>query len=148
MLPRALSYLAHAGLRDLAMAVVFQVMVPAHAAGVMFTSPPPGLQGEAWQEGERLVNATFGLGAPVVEGASPVDQVRLSRGGALVDQVVPAKPSALVVGAAGLELRQLREEEATRPALDPSALRQLGDIATRLEAGGPGPFDVEFAVER
>jgi len=60
-LPRALAYLAHAGVRDLAMAVVLQVMVRAEAAGVLFTAPPPGLEGEHWRPGERLINATLGL---------------------------------------------------------------------------------------
>src|SRR6185312_1597590 len=53
-LPRALAYLSHAGVRDLAMAVVLQVMVQAEAAGVLFTAPPPGLSGETWHPDERL----------------------------------------------------------------------------------------------
>jgi len=42
LLPRALEHLSRCGVRDLAMAVVVQKVVPAAASGVLFTSPPPG----------------------------------------------------------------------------------------------------------
>ncbi|WP_437778418.1 PEP/pyruvate-binding domain-containing protein [Sorangium sp. So ce1097] len=147
-LPRALAYLAHAGVRDLAMGVVLQVMVRAEAAGVLFTAPPPGLEGERWRAGERLVNVTLGLGAPVVDGAVAADTIRLARdGGRVVASAVAQKRRALVVGAAGLEEIPVPEARAERPALDEAALRQLAELAARLEQGGRGPFDVEFAVE-
>ncbi|MGK3999257.1 PEP/pyruvate-binding domain-containing protein [Sorangium sp. So ce1024] len=147
-LPRALAYLAHAGIRDLAMGVVLQVMVRAEAAGVLFTAPPPGLEGEAWRAGERLVNVTLGLGAPVVDGAVAADTIRIARdGGRVVASAVAQKRRALVVGAAGLEEIPVPEERVERPALDEAALRQLAELAARLEQGGKGPFDVEFAVE-
>ncbi|WP_437913474.1 PEP/pyruvate-binding domain-containing protein [Sorangium sp. So ce302] len=147
-LPRALAYLAHAGVRDVAMGVVLQVMVRAEAAGVLFTAPPPGLEGEHWHAGERLVNATLGLGAPVVDGAAAADTIRLARdGGRVVASAVAQKRRALVVGAAGLEEIPVPEPSAEQPALGEAALRQLAELAERLEQGGKGPFDVEFAVE-
>ncbi len=102
-LPRALAYLAHAGVRDLGMAVVLQLMVQADAAGVLFTAPPPGLDGEHWRPDERLVNATLGLGAPVVEGAAPVDTIRLPHAHGAPLAVLADKRHALVVGPSGLE---------------------------------------------
>src|SRR5262249_27168059 len=103
-LPTALIYLAHAGVRDLGMAVVLQVMVQAESAGVLFTAPPPGLAGEQWRGGERLINATFGLGAPVVEGATATDTVRLSPGGfSVVASMVAEKRRSLVIGPEGIE---------------------------------------------
>ncbi|WP_438016371.1 PEP/pyruvate-binding domain-containing protein [Sorangium sp. So ce315] len=147
-LPRALAYLAHAGVRDLAMGVVLQIMVRAEAAGVLFTAPPPGLEGERWRAGERLVNVTLGLGAPVVDGAVAADTIRIARdGGRMVASAVAQKRRALVVGAAGLEEIPVPEARAERPAVDEAALRQLAELAARLEQGGKGPFDVEFAVE-
>ncbi|WP_437315924.1 PEP/pyruvate-binding domain-containing protein [Sorangium sp. So ce385] len=147
-LPRALAYLAHAGVRDVAMGVVLQVMVRAEAAGVLFTAPPPGLEGEHWRAGERLVNATLGLGAPVVDGAVAADTLRIARGGGkVVASAVAQKRRALVVGAAGLEEVAVPAARADRPALGEAALQQLAELAERLEQGGKGPFDVEFAVE-
>ncbi|AUX47834.1 phosphoenolpyruvate synthase [Sorangium cellulosum] len=147
-LPRALAYLAHAGIRDAAMGVVLQVVVRAEAAGVLFTAPPPGLEGEHWRAGERLVNATLGLGAPVVDGAAAADTIRIARaGGGVVSSAVAQKRRALVVGAAGIEEVVVPEARAEQPALGEAALQQLAELAERLEQGGKGPFDVEFAVE-
>jgi pyruvate,water dikinase len=149
VLPRSIAYLAHAGLRDLAMAVLLQSMVEAEAAGVLFTAPPPGLEGEAWRRGERLVCATHGLGGPVVDGAAPTDSYRLAReGGGVVATVIAHKTRALVVGQGGLEERELAERDASRPALGADVLRELATLADRLEAElGGGSLDVEFAVE-
>ncbi len=95
-LPRALMYLAQADVRDAAMAVVLQITVPCEAAGVLFTAPPPGLEGPTWARHERLVHATWGLGAPVVEGAATSDAVRFSRAeGAVVATVIAEKRRAL-----------------------------------------------------
>ncbi len=145
--PRALAYLAHVGVRSYAMAVVIQPMLRADAAGVMFTAPPPGLEGDQFPPGERLVHATFGLGAPVVEGATSADAVRLAKGGAVVGRVVADKRRALVIGKEGPEEIDVPPDAAQLPALGPDALAQLTDLADRLEhAMGPG-VDVEFAVE-
>lgn len=155
-LPRALAYLAHAGVRELAMAVVLQRMVRAEAAGVLFTGPPHGLEGEHWHADERLVNATLGLGAPVVEGAAPVDTVRLARDGrAAAYAVIAEKRRSLVVGPSGLTEIEVPLDQARAPALGPAALRELASLADRLELGAPAlfkgsrpaPLDVEFAVE-
>lgn len=148
LLPAALTYLAHTGVRELGMGVVLQLMIPAEAAGVLFTAPPPGLEGEHWREGERLVNATFGLGAPVVDGAASADTMRLSRrDGTVIDRVIADKPRALVVGAEGVEEIAVPPERLQRPSLTEETLAELGALATKLEQGGKGPLDVEFAVE-
>jgi pyruvate,water dikinase len=155
-LPRALAYLAHAGVRELGMAVVLQLVVHAEAAGVLFTAPPPGLEGEHWPRDERLVNATLGLGAPVVEGAAAADMVRLLRDGGTVSQsVIADKRRALVVGPDGVMEVDVPEGQARAPALSRAVLHELGALATRLEERAPtlfkstraGPLDVEFAVE-
>ncbi|MFS8071418.1 MAG: PEP/pyruvate-binding domain-containing protein, partial [Byssovorax sp.] len=146
--PRALTYLSHAGVRDLGMAVVLQIMVPTEAAGVLFTSPPPGLEGEQWRDDERLINVTLGLGAPVVDGAASVDTVRLARrSGSIVSVSVADKRRALVIGDHGVEESAVEERRARRPALSTETLHVLGRLADRLDKSGPGPWDVEFAVE-
>ncbi len=150
VLPRSIAYLAHAGLRDFAMAVLIQPMVEAEAAGVMFTAPPPGLDGDHWHPDERLVCATLGLGAPVVDGASATDSYRLARdGGATVASVVAYKARVLVVGAIGVEARDVPAAEAERPALGAEARSELALLATQLEREiKRGPLDVEFAVTK
>lgn len=147
-LPRALAYLAQADVRDAAMAVVLQITVPCEAAGVLFTAPPPGLEGPTWARYERLVHSTWGLGAPVVEGASSSDAVRFSRAeGAVVATVIADKRRALVIGDSGVTETSVAAAFAVKPSLSSDTVRALSKIAERLELGGQGPFDVEFAIE-
>jgi pyruvate,water dikinase len=146
LLPRALSYLAAKGVRDLDMAVVFQIVVPADAAGVAFTAAPPG---SSLEPGEMLVNAAFGLGAPVVDGASTPDVARVERAtGAVLEYVVADKRRALVVGDKGLGEVELDGDKSRAAALAPSALGRLAEVARELEAIDPGePLDIEFVIE-
>ncbi|MFO0592427.1 MAG: PEP/pyruvate-binding domain-containing protein [Polyangiaceae bacterium] len=147
-LPRALAYLAQAEVRDAAMAVVLQITVRSEAAGVLFTAPPPGLEGPTWARHERLVHATWGLGAPVVEGALATDAVRFSRAeGTVIATVVAEKKRALVVEEGGVVEADVADAFATKPALTPDTLRALSKIAEKLELSGGGPYDVEFAIE-
>ncbi|HRI63421.1 MAG TPA: PEP/pyruvate-binding domain-containing protein [Polyangium sp.] len=147
-LPRALDYLAHAGIRDVAMAVVIQIMAHADAAGVLFTSPPPGLAGPHWGEHERLINVTWGLGAPVVEGAMPTDSVRFAKDGSIVATAIADKHHAVIVGAQGLEDVEVSREKANQPALSDTSIQQLAALVQRLETTATGPLDIEFAVEK
>jgi pyruvate,water dikinase len=147
-LPRALAYLARAGVSDMGMGVVLQIMVRTEAAGVLFTAPPPGLESDQWPDDERLINATWGLGAPVVDGAVAADAVRLAKqGGGVVAQILAEKRRALVIGEAGVEEVAVPPERVAAPALAPWALQELARLAERLEKDQRGPIDLEFAVE-
>jgi rifampicin phosphotransferase len=120
LLPRALLYLAARGVRDVSMAVLFQVVVPAEAAGVAFSAPPRGALGELFQPGEMLVNAAFGLGAPVVDGATTPDVVKVDRStGIAVDYQVAEKRQALVIGANGVQSIDLVPKKARAHTLKP-----------------------------
>src|SRR6185503_10556611 len=97
LLPRALLYLSARGVRDVSMAIIFQVVVPAEAAGVAFSAPPRGALGELFRPSELLVNAAFGLGAPVVDGATTPDVVKIDRKtGTVVEYMIAEKRQALV----------------------------------------------------
>lgn len=146
-LPRTLLYLNKWGVKSVAMPVLLMPVVVARAAGVLFTAPPAGLEGERWSPDERLVHATFGLGAPIVDGASAVDTYRLSQDGAVVDQVVAEKTSMLVVEESGLVAKPIAEPEASKSALSRDALAQISSIAKRLANKSGDALDVEFAVE-
>ncbi|MFO0552525.1 MAG: PEP/pyruvate-binding domain-containing protein [Polyangiaceae bacterium] len=150
-LPRTLLYLHRWGIKDVAMPVLFMPMVRAKAAGVLFTGPPPGLAGARWSGAERLVHATLGLGAPVVDGASFVDTYRLSTDGALLEQVIVEKSTELVVAPDGPESEGtvslgVETERALSPALTPAHLAALADLAKQLAPSGEA-LDVEFAVD-
>lgn len=140
---RALAYLAAHGVRDVAMAVVIQRVVEAQAAGVMFTRARGTTVG---QEPERIVNAGFGLGAPVVDGKTTPDVLRLDARGRLVDEVIARKTTALVVNEEGPASIPAKNPDAA--ALPRARLGDLAEIAARLEKLDPSAWDVEFACDR
>lgn len=147
LLPRALQHLAVRGLNDLAMAVVVQVVVPADASGVMFTRPPPGTDQEVWASDERLINATFGLGAPVVNGAVAPDLFRIRASDRSVrDRTIATKRRALVVGDDGPHYVDTPSDRLHVPALGSASLTKLAEIADALERIEDAAHDVEFAV--
>ncbi|MBK8938077.1 MAG: phosphoenolpyruvate synthase [Polyangiaceae bacterium] len=146
-LPRTLLYLHKWSIRTVAMPVLLMPVVVAKAAGVLFTSPPPGLAGDRWAEGERLVHSTFGLGAPVVDGASTVDTYRISREGAIVDEVIAEKTTMLVVSERGLGPEPVGEARSTSGSLSRDVLGQLSAIARSLGVRTKDALDVEFAVD-
>lgn len=135
---RALSYLASHGVRDLHMAVVIQPMVQAVSAGVMFTKD--------WQEGGAcLINAGWGLGAPVVDGAMTPDVIRMNPAGDVVSHVIANKQQKRVVRAG--EVVEEVAKDPTRSALSAANLRELADVATKLESHESIAWDVEFACD-
>jgi phosphohistidine swiveling domain-containing protein len=138
---RALAYLAAHGIRDVSMAVVIQRMVVAEAAGVMFTRSP-----DARSRGQRIINAGFGLGAPVVDGVTAPDVLRLDERGRLIEAVIARKPRISVVGESGLT--EVDNPTPDHPALSEERIRELGEIAARLESLESGPWDVEFACDK
>ena len=135
---RALGYLATHGVRDVGMAVVLQPIVRATAAGVMFTRSHVGPR-------ERIVNAGFGLGSPVVDGITTPDMLRMDVDGKILESTIARKLRAAIVGDAGVI--EVAVEHPDEPALSPERIADLAEIAKRLEKVEDVPWDVEFACE-
>jgi pyruvate,water dikinase len=143
---RALAYLAAHGVRDVGMALVIQRVVEARAAGVMFTRAPEFIARAADAEpNERIVNVSFGLGAPVVNGAATPDVLRVHPDGRLLHAIIAHKPKAMVVGDGGVEVVEAAAPDA--PALDTGRIADLASIAARLEKLDSSTWDVEFACD-
>jgi pyruvate,water dikinase len=140
---RALAYLAAHGVRDVGMAVIIQRMVEAIAAGVMFTRAPD--RRTRGDDDERIVNVGFGLGAPVVNGVTAPDVLRIDARGRLVDSIVAHKSRSTVVGDGGVT--EVDVPDPDKPALARERVTELAEIATRLEKLEPAPWDVEFACD-
>ncbi|EMY36074.1 pyruvate phosphate dikinase PEP/pyruvate- binding protein, partial [Arthrobacter crystallopoietes BAB-32] len=87
---RAIAYRARNGIdpHEVAIAVVVQRMVPAAAAGVLFTANP--VTGE---RSELVVEAAAGLGEAVVSGQVTPDSYVLDRGGRLL-RFTPGRPES------------------------------------------------------
>ena len=142
---RALAYLAAHGVRDFGMALVVQRMIEARAAGVMFTRAPDARARGAAAGDERIVNVGLGLGAPVVDGVTTPDVLRIDARGRLVDSIIAHKTRAMVVRAGRIE--EIDVEEPDRPALGREQIVQLSEVAARLEKLEPVAWDVEFACD-
>jgi rifampicin phosphotransferase len=142
---RALAYLAAHGLRDVGMAVVLQRMVEARAGGVMFTRAPDARARGPGAKGERIINVGLGLGAPVVNGVTTPDVLRVDALGCVVDSIVTHKPRATVVRDG--RIVEVDVSTPDQPALDREQIVQLAQIAARLEALEAVPWDVEFACD-
>jgi rifampicin phosphotransferase len=127
----------------LAMAVVVQRMVRAHAAGVMLTVDP--VRGDRSQ---IAIEAVFGLGLGLVGGElTPdrfaVDKVTLDiRSRAIVHQ-----PYADRMTATGSVTRvDLTDDEGSAPCISDEEVASIARIGKQTERALGGPVDVEWAI--
>jgi len=119
---RALAYQVKHGLspQRTAMAVIVQKMVPADAAGVLFTVDPVG--GGA---NRMVIEAVAGLGDRLVSGQ--------------------ANPECLDLEKPSLRLRN-RQSPYAAPCLSDAMARKLGALALEIERLFGQPQDIEWAV--
>ncbi|MGY1633866.1 PEP/pyruvate-binding domain-containing protein [Geodermatophilus sp. SYSU D01186] len=121
-------------------AVVLQRLVPAVAAGVLFSHDPVS------GADELVVEASWALGEAVVEGMVVPDLFRLDRDGRLLHRVVGRKDRAVVPRpGGGTATVDVDPERAGRPCLDESELTVLAQLARRCDELFGGPSDVEWA---
>ncbi|MFZ5816554.1 MAG: PEP/pyruvate-binding domain-containing protein, partial [Bacillota bacterium] len=118
--PRALHYRHQRSIEHatVSIAVVVQEMVPAEAAGVLFTVDPVAQRAD-----RMLVEAAHGLGEAVVSGQVTGEVCRIER-----------------------ERLTVVEREGGQGVLTDAQLAELGGLALKLEAHYGCPQDVEFAL--
>jgi pyruvate,water dikinase len=122
---------------ELAMAVVVQRLVPAEAAGVLFTRDPLDADGK-----RMLAEAAWGLGEVVVSGRVQPDRFTLDRAsGAVLSRALGSK-AVRVVG--GTE-EHVPPELQRQFCLTDAALSQLADLGRRVEAFYGDARDIEWA---
>ncbi len=142
---RALAYRMGAGLPAAVfdMAALVQPMVPAKAAGVMFTLDPV-----APESGRMFISAGLGLGVTVVDGEAPTDVFRPLRENIDDVESTLAEKTVLAVPApeGGLTRREPVGDERHAPVLDEPTLRRLCRLGLAAEALAGSPQDVEWAV--
>jgi pyruvate,water dikinase len=121
----------------LAMAVVVQKLVPAEAAGVLFTRDPLDADG-----GRMLAEASWGLGEAVVSGRVQPDRFTLDHAtGAVLTRELGSK--AVRVDAGGET--HVPPEQQRQFCLPDAALAQLAELGRKVEAFYGDARDVEWA---
>lgn len=128
---------------DMAMAVLYQEMVPGRVGGVTYSVDP-----NAPYENVCLVTATPGLGTGVVQGSAAADTFRLSR-----DPPYPIL-SSRIGGSESLSAQHSpthaaghQDEEAPRPCLTPEKASSLVETALILERFFKHPLDIEWSID-
>lgn len=139
---RAIAYRLHQGIPadSVALAVVVQVLIPADAAGVLFSANP--LNGA---RDEVLINANWGLGEALVSGrVSPDTLVVRKKDGKLLKASLATKTLMTVTGAQGTLEAEVPAEQRAQPVLSDPEARQLAALARQIEGLYGSPQDVEW----
>ena len=139
--PRTQAYLREHGIdaAGVAMAVVVQVLVRSQVAGVMFTVNP-----RTAEEGEILIEASYGLGEAVVSGLVQPDTIVLERAtGRIKSCLVGTKEVAIEAGDHGQ--RAVSAERRGVRCLSEEQLEQLRVLALRAQEHFGRPQDLEWA---
>lgn len=128
-------------LRDLAMAVVIQRLEPAQSSAILLSREARGPAGDE----SFLLAASVGLGSPVVDGARPMDFVRVAADGSALARRLAHKPGALVVGAAGAEV--VAAAAPDEPAIGDRALRKASELWKKLDRSRVEELELAFAAD-
>jgi pyruvate,water dikinase len=144
--PRAIFYYRTKGFaeEEMAMAVGVMRMVAARAGGVLYTRDPldPGRD-------VMVINAVWGLGTSVVDGAARADTFVVDRAaGAVVERRIAEKTARDVIAPAGGVCHEpLSQESRGTPSLGDAQAAELARHGAALEARFGGPQDVEWALD-
>jgi len=127
---------------SVSLAVVVQQLIPADAAGILFTANPTN-----GQRDEILINATWGLGEAIVSGlVTPdtvvVDQEKLE----ILSRETTTKTVMTVRTATGTEEQAIPQAQQEQPVLDDEQARQLADYGAQIETHYGMPMDIEWAI--
>src|SRR5664280_1179204 len=140
---RAVTYRLRNGFdhRKVHMAVVVQLMVFPHAAGILFTADPITSSRKV-----ASVEASFGLGEALVSGLVNADIYKV-RDGEVAAKAVATKQLAIhALPAGGTQEQAIEPERQEQPALTDAQVVQLAQLGRRIEAHFGRPQDIEWCL--
>jgi phosphohistidine swiveling domain-containing protein len=141
---RAIAYRLQHGIDQEAvtLAVVVQTLVPAEAAGVLFTANP--VTGD---RGEAVINAVWGLGESIVGGLATPDTLTLDKASGWVLRRETADKRVMTVRVENGTVEQPVPEARRRaPVLDDGQAAELAALGARIETLFGMPMDIEWAL--
>jgi phosphohistidine swiveling domain-containing protein len=122
------------------LAVVVQRLIPAGAAGIMFTANPLNGRGD-----EVVINAAWGLGEAVVGGEVSPDTIVTHKATGKVKQVVIGDKTVMTVPAShGTAQQPVDLARRAVRVLDDAQVRELVRLGRQVEALYDAPQDVEW----
>jgi phosphohistidine swiveling domain-containing protein len=129
--------------RDLPLlAVVVQTLVPADAAGIMFTANPVN-----GRRDQVVINASWGLGEAVVGGLVTPDALTVDKAsGQVLARETAGKQVMTVRVESGTEEQPVPEELRNAPVLDDERAAELVRLGVQIEQLYGMPMDIEWAL--
>lgn len=128
--------------RPMEMGVVVQEMVPADAAGVLFTANPMSGDGR-----EMVVSAAPGLGEAVVGGGAADTYYVEKASGRVTGRHLGEKREMATLGQEnGIERVPVPPDQVTADTLSKAQLAELAELGRRVEAHFGQPQDIEWAL--
>ena len=125
-----------------ALAVVVQILVPAEAAGILFTANPlNGLRDQI------VINASWGLGETVVGGLVTPDSLTLDKSsGDVIHRETAQKLVQTVRVSGGTEQVPVPQNLRRVPVLSDRQAAQLAALGVQIEALYGVPMDIEWTL--
>jgi phosphohistidine swiveling domain-containing protein len=141
---RAIGYRARHGITvdGLSLAVVVQLLVPAEAAGILFTANP--ISG---RRDQAVISAAWGLGESVVGGLVTPDAFTVDkRTGAVLEREIADKQMMTARVNGGTEHQPVPAALRRAPTLDDRSVAELARLGVQIEDLYAMPMDIEWAL--
>ena len=125
-----------------ALATVVQKMVDSDRSGVIFSSNP------VKENNNVVIEAVFGLGEGIVSGKIKPDNYEVTRELEIINKEIAYKKMAITRNSQGDNQEvHLNEDKGGQQVLTESQVKQLANIALKIETHYGMPQDIEFAIE-
>jgi pyruvate,water dikinase len=141
---RAIGYRARQGIgpEGVSLAVVVQALVPAEAAGILFTANPV-----TGRRDQAMISAAWGLGEAVVGGLVTPDALVIDKtSGALLERQTADKQVMTARVNGGTEQQPVPAELRHAPVLDDEIAAELVWLGVHIEEMYGLPMDIEWAL--
>ena len=142
---RAIGYRALHGIapQDVSLAVVVQELVPADAAGILFTANP--LTGT---HDQMMINAAWGLGEAIVGGQVTPDTIVVEKvSSKIVQQEINEKNVMTVCTPEGTHEEPVPDEKRNKSVLTDEQATELARIGEQIENLYSQPMDIKWAMK-
>lgn len=138
---RALMMRAHGlGTGEPAMAVIVQTMIDADKSGIITPTGMPH---------EMLVEATFGLGEPIISGAVEPDRYVVDRETHATPSVTIGRKQIVLRGRADADGHEFAAPDRLQArVIDDAELSVLSALSTEVDEHLGGPHEVEWSIDR